>query len=445
MKSTMEKVSNLQRRLNIEVPAQIVSNAFEQMFKGIQKQANIKGFRQGKAPLATIKSLYNDRVKQDVVQELVQKHYFDALKEHQIDPISYPEFEFDQPNEGKDFSFSANFEVKPEVTLKKYEALEVDKEQLAVDDAKVDQVLENIRSSRAELVDVLEERSAQNGDVAIIDFEGFVDGAPLQNGAGKSHNLELGAKQFIEGFEEGVVGMKVGQTKTLSLNFPEQYHAADIAGKPVDFKVTLTGLKQKRLPEVNDEFVSQMMSQGGGSTGEQQTVESLKKTIRTDLEQTETKRIEGDLKNRLLKALVALNPVEVPSSMLTEQKQALKDDMKKRMQEQGMSENDFEAYAEKWDADFESTAAEMIQSGFLIDAIAKKHDLRWSDEDLDKKFAEFAGQTGIDQARIKEFYSRPEQLNRLTYTITEEKVIEFLLKSAKVVEVPREKLAEQLG
>lgn len=439
MKSTIEKVSSLQRRLNIEVPAQIVSNTFEQMFKGIQKQANIKGFRQGKAPLTTIKSLYGDRVKQDVVQELVQKHYFEALKEHELDPISYPDFEFDQPLEGKDFSFSANFEVKPEVPLKKYEGLEIDKEKLEIDDSKISEVLENIRSSRAEMVDVLEDRAAQNGDVAVIDFEGFVDGKPLENGAGKSHNLELGAKQFIEGFEEGVVGMKVGETKNLSLKFPEQYHAADIAGKPVDFKVTLTALKKKVLPELNDEFVSQMMAQGGGS--EKHTLETLKATIRADLEQTETKRIEGDLKNRLLKALVALNPVEVPPSMLTEQKQALKDDMKKRMQEQGMSEGDFESYAEKWDSDFESTATEMIQSGFLIDAIAKKENLRWTEEDLNKKFAEFSAQTGIEPARIKEFYSRPEQLNRLTYTLTEEKVIDFLLKSAKVVEVPKEKLA----
>ncbi len=443
MKSSVEKVSSLQRRLNIEVPAQAVSSAFDQMLKGIQKQANIKGFRQGKAPIATIKSVYGDRVKQDVVQDLIQKHYYEALREHQLDPISYPEFEFDQLDEGKDFSFSANFEVKPEVNLKSYEGLEVDKEKYEADEKKVEEVLQNIRSARAEMVDVLEDRAAEKGDVAIVDFEGFVDGKPLENGAGTDHNLELGANQFIEGFEEGVIGMKIGQVKTLNLKFPDQYHAADIAGKPVEFKVTLKGLKKKKLPDLTDAFIAEMMGKAG--SGETQTLESLKETIRKDFSESELKRIEGDFKNRMLKKLVAQNPVEVPPSMLLEQKNALKEDMKKRMVEQGMGENDFGSYAEKWDKDFESSASEMIQSGFLIDTIAKKHDLRWTEADLEKKFDEYAKQTGIDKARIKEFYSRPEQMNRVTYAITEEKVIDFLLKSAKVKEVSKDKLKESLG
>ncbi len=443
MKSSVEKVSSLQRRLNIEVPAQAVSTAFDQMLKGIQKQAAIKGFRQGKAPIATIKSMYGDRVKQDVVQDLIQKHYFEALREHKLDPISYPEFEFDQPSEGKDFSFSANFEVKPEVALKKYEGLDVEKEKYEADEKKVDEVLENIRSARAEMVDVLEDRAAQKGDIAVIDFDGSIDGKPLDGGAGKGHNLELGANQFIEGFEDGVMGMKIGQTKTLNLKFPDQYHSADIAGKPVEFKVTLQGLKKKKLPDLTNEFITQMM--GKSATGEEQTLEGLKETIRKDFSESEQKRIEGDFKNRLLRKLVAENPVEVPPSMLQEQKNSLKEDMKKRMLEQGMGETDFAAYAEKWDKDFEGSASEMIQSGFLIDAIAKKHDLQWNEADLEKKFDEYAAQTGIDKTRIKEFYQRPEQMNRVTYAITEEKVVEFLLKSAKVKEVSKEKLKEGMA
>ncbi len=443
MKSTVEKVSSLQRRLNIEVPAQTVSTAFDNMLKGIQKQANIKGFRQGKAPIATIKSVYGDRVKQDVTQDLIQKHYFEALKEHKLEPISYPEFEFDHPLEGKDFTFSAHFEVKPEVALKKYEGLEVDKEKYEADEKKVDEVLENIRSARAEVVDVLEDRPAQKGDIAVVDFEGFVDGKPLENGAGTNHNLELGANQFIAGFEEGVMGMKIGETKTLSLKFPDQYHAADIAGKPVEFKVKLNGLKKKKLADLTDEFISQMM--GKTADGTPQTLESLKETIRKDFAESEQKRIESDFKNRMLRALVAANPVEVPPSMLQEQKNALKEDMKKRMIEQGMGEADFGTYAEKWDKDFEGSASEMIQSGFLIDAIAGKHDLKWTEADLDKKFDEYAKQTGIEKTRIQEFYSRPEQMNRVTYAITEEKVIDFLLKSAKVKEVSKDKLKEKMA
>ncbi|KYG66553.1 trigger factor [Bdellovibrio bacteriovorus] len=428
MKSNVEKVSNLSRKLNVEVPAASVQSAFQKIFSGIQRDVTIKGFRKGKAPIATIKSMYGDRVKQDVVQDLIQKHYVEALSEHKLEPISYPEFEFADAVEGKDFSFSANFDIRPEINLKKYEGMEVEKEKYEVDAKKVDQVLENIRASRATFETVTEARAAKNGDTAVIDFEGFMGGAPLENGSGKDHHLELGAKQFIDGFEEGVVGMKVGESKTISLKFPDPYHSAELAGKPVEFKVTLKEIKAKVLPELNEEFIK--------SLGGPADLEALKKTITEDLEQTEKKRVEDGFKNRLLKKLVSENPVEVPPSLLKEQKASLIEDFKKRMSDQGMTENDFASYVEKWDADFTKSATEMIQSSFLVDAIAKKHDLFAKKEDLDAKFKEYSAQTGIDEARIREFYGKSEQASRLTYQITEEKVINFLNQSVKVKEVP---------
>ena len=428
MKSNVEKVSNLSRKLTIQVSAASVSTAFQKIFNGLQKEVTIKGFRKGKAPITTIKSMYGDRVKQDVVQDLIQKHYAMALDEHKLEPISYPEFEFADPTENTEFSFSAAFDVRPEINLKKYEGLEVEKEKIEFDTAKVEQVLENIRASRATFEAVTEARATKTGDVAVINFEGFVGGAPLENGSGTNHHLEIGAKQFIEGFEEGVVGMKVGEVKTLTLKFPDPYHSADLAGKAVEFKVTLNEIKAKVLPELNDEFIKSL----GGPTD----LAGLKQTIEEDLQSTEKKRVEDGFKNRLLKVLVKENPVEVPPSLLKEQKASLVEDFKKRMTEQGMGPDDFASYVEKWDGDFEKTASEMIQSSFLVDAIAKKHDLFCKKEDLDAKFQEYAQQTGIEESRIREFYGRPEQASRLTYMITEEKVIALLNKSVKVKEVP---------
>lgn len=434
MKSNVEKVSTLSRKLNIEIPAATVASSFKRVFEGIQKEVTIKGFRKGKAPLATVKSLYLDRVKQDVAQDLITKHYSQALTEHKLEPISYPEFEFEDPTENKDFSFSANFDIRPEIKLNKYEGLEVEKEKISFDDKKVEEVLNNIRSSRATFEDLTENRAAKNGDIAIIDFEGFVDGKPLENGSGKNHNLDLGAKQFIDGFEEGVVGMKAGESKTLQLKFPEPYHAAELAGKPVEFKVTLNKIQVKVLPELNEEFLKTM---GGPAT-----LEELKTAIKSDLEAGEVKRVEDAFKNRLLKVLVKENPVDVPQSILKEQKQTLIEDFKRRMNEQGMGQSDFESYVQKWDSDFDKTAHEMIQSSFLIDEIAKKHDLICKKEDVDAKFDEYAQQTGIETARIREFYSRPEQMSRLTYMITEEKVIAHLMKTVKVKEVSADSLKD---
>jgi trigger factor len=387
MKSNVEKVSNLSRKLSVEVPATVVQSAFQKIFSSIQRDVTVKGFRKGKAPLSTIKSMYGDRVKQDVVQDLIQEHYSKALSEHKLEPISYPEFEFVDPSENGDFKFSANFDIRPDINLKKYEGIEVEKEKLEFDSKQIDQVLENIRSSQAKLETVTDARPSKLGDVAVVDFEGLVGGVALENGSGKDHHLELGAKQFIEGFEEGVVGMKAGESKTLSLKFPDPYHSAELAGKPVDFKVTLNEIKSKVLPELTDEFLQ--------SIGAPNSLDELKKTIEQDLTQKEQKRIEDGFKNRLLKVLVKENPVDVPPSLLEEQKETLIADFKKRMGEQGMGEADFASYVQKWDGDFEKTAAEMIQSSFLVDAIAKKHDLFCKKEDLEAKFKEYSAQTGI--------------------------------------------------
>ncbi len=428
MKSNVEKVDNLSRKLSVEVPAVVVQSAFQKIFNSIQKDVTVKGFRKGKAPLSTIKSMYGDRVKQDVVQDLIQEHYSKALTEHKLEPISYPEFEFVDPSENGDFKFSANFDIRPDINLKKYEGIEVEKEKLEFDPKQIDQVLENIRSSQAQLETVTDPRASKIGDVAVVDFEGFVGGTALENGSGKDHHLELGAKQFIEGFEEGVVGMKTGESKTLSLKFPDPYHSAELAGKPVDFKVTLKEIKSKVLPELTDEFLK--------SIGAPDSLDELKKNIEQDLTQKEQKRIDDGFKNRLLKVIVKENPVDVPPSLLKEQKETLISDFKKRMSEQGMGESDFASYVQKWNGDFEKTAAEMIQSSFLIDAIAKKHDLFCKKEDLEVKLKEYSVQTGIEETRLREFYNSPEQVSRLTYTITEEKVIGFLNKSVKIKEVP---------
>jgi trigger factor len=435
VKAQIQVTEGLQRKLNVEIPSEKVKSAFEKVYNDIQKQVEIKGFRKGKAPISTIKTMYKDRVQGDVAQDLISSHYPIALKEQSIDPINYPEFEFEDPSENKDFKFSAVFDIRPEVKIKKWEGLEVDKEKFVLDQTKVTQVLDNVRNSKLTYEDVLETRAAQMGDISVIDFEGFVDGKALENGAGQDQNLELGSKQFIEGYEEGIVGMKVGETRTINLKFPTPYHSAELAGKPVDFKVTLKALKKKVLPELTDELLK--------TIGANQTVEEFKNTIVADVEQTEKKRIEDSFKNRLLKKLVEANPVDVPNSLMKDQKAALIEDFKKRMTDQGMQKAEFETYVQKWDGDFAKTANEMIQSSFLIDKIATDNDLTCKKEDIDAKFNEYAKQTGIELDRIKEWYSKPEQMSRLSYTITEEKVIKLLTEKAKVKEVDAKDIKEE--
>lgn len=436
MKATVDNLEGLARKITVEIPEEKVNDAFTKVYRGIQKNATIKGFRKGKAPLDTVKKLYSDRVRGDVLQDLVSESYESALQENSLIPLGQPKFDFQELDENKDFSFTAEFEIRPEVKLNKYEGLVVEKEKIEVGDEQVEQSLTNILQSRAESVDVTEERAAQNGDIAIIDFDGTIDGEPLEGGKGSNHPLELGSNSFIPGFEEGVVGMKVRETKDLKLSFPEDYHAKDIAGKEVVFKVTVQKIQEKKLPELNDSFAQ--------SLGEYENVDALKEAIKTEMAQSEEYRIKEDLKNRILHALVKENPVEVPKSLHQQQKAALMEDVHKKMHQQGMSPQDFEAYKEKWNEDFDKTASFMIQSNFLISELTSELKMTPTHQDIENKLNEHSSQTGLAVEQIREFYQKEGRLANLSYQVAEEKVVDFLIEKAQVNEVDKDKL-EQIG
>ena len=431
MKPTVENVSKLERKMSFQIPPEEVAKAFEKSYREIQRNAEIKGFRKGKVPMNKVKELFGDRAQSSVIQTLVEENFFKALDESKLNPINQPQLDMKPLEEGKPFTFSLTFEVHPEVELKKYEGLEVQKEKLSLDTSHVDKTLENIRKNQATTVAVLEDRAAEKGDIAVIDFDGSVDGAPLEGGKGENHPLDLGSNTFIEGFEDAVVGMKVGATITANLKFPDTYHVAAIAGKPVSFKITLKELKKQQLPELNTEFVEKIGFK---------TIEDLKEAILKDYTASEEKRIQEDFKNRLLKELTTANPMEVPQTLLERQKDALKQDMNQRMGQMGMNEAQFDDYVSKWDKDFTETATFIIQSSYLVNRIAEKENLLATKEDVEKKLQFYITQSGIDETRVRQIYDQAENRNRLMNTITEEKVIEFLTSKAKVTEVPKEKL-----
>lgn len=435
MKSTVEKLDGLARKINVEVPAEKVQQAFDRVYKAIQKKANIKGFRQGKAPLNTIKSMYGDQVKSDVINDLINASYPNALEENKMEPVGYPKISFEPVMEDKSFKFSAEFEVRPDVEVKKFEGLPVVREKLEVPEDRVTTILENIRSGQAETVTVFEDRALGEKDVAVIDFVGQVNGEPLPNGSAQGHELEIGASQFIEGFEDGLVGMKIGESRALNLRFPEGYHEASLSGAPVTFDVKLTGIKKKSLPELDDALAAKV--------GEFKTLAELKERIRKDIEDGENKRIEEDLKNRVVKSLVEANPVEAPRTLVDQQKQALIEDFKGKLKQQGMNDSDFEEYKSKWDKDFEESATFMVKSTFLLDALAEKLNLRAQNDELEAKIEEYGQQTGIEMARLKEFYAKPERRSRLSFQVTEEKVVNYLVGKAKVTEVSKDQLPKE--
>lgn len=434
MKSVIENSEGLSRRIKIDIPVGDVKAAFDKSYKDIQKNVTIKGFRKGKAPIATVKSMYSENVKQDVLQSLVSHAFQKALREHKLQPLGEPNIQINALNEEADFTFTAEFDTRPEVKIKKWEGLELKKEKVEVSEERIQSVLENIRQGHADLVPVFEERPAQNGDVAVIDFEGFVDGAPLPNGSATDHNLELGSKQFIEGFEEQVVGMKTGEVRQVKTKFPDAYHEPSIAGKPVEFKVTLKSIKKKSLPEINDDLAKKI---------NYDSIDQLKGLIVQDILQTEEKRAQDDLKQAALRELVKLNPVEVPPKLMEKQKEALLLDVDQRLTEEKATPEQIEEYKKKWAGEIEDTAKFMVQSALLIDTLADEQKLHTTHADMDARLDLYAKQTGLDRKRIEEFYGDSERRSRLSYQITEEKVVKHILDKAKIEEVKKEDLPKE--
>jgi trigger factor len=435
MKTTIEKTGGLGRKLSIEVPVEKVTSAFDRVYKGLQKNANIKGYRQGKAPMTMIKSLYSDRVKQDVLEKLISEAYTQALTEHSLRPVSQPMMNFEKLTEADPFHFTAEFEIRPEINLKKTEKLKVEKEKIEIGDDKVNAIIDQIRESRAQTVPVFEDRPSINGDIVEIDFVGTINGAPLEGGSMNGHKLQLGSNSFIPGFEEGLVGLKPGSKKELNLSFPADYGHKDIAGKPVKFAVEVKAILKKELPALDDTFVKSL----GGYT----TVEELKNVILQDLIEQETKRINDDLKNRILRALVKENPVEVPKALQDQQKQFLISDVETRMKQQGMTDAQLEEYKSKWSKDFEDTAAFMIQSSFLIETLAEQNKLAATQKEFDEKLEVYAKQANIELAKLKDFYlNNQDRKHQMRYQITEEKVVDFLIQRADVKEVSKDKLTQ---
>ena len=435
MKSTIEKLSTLERKLNIEVPADEVQAAFAHAFRALQKQAAVKGFRKGKTPISTLRLVFGERVRQDVVNSLVEANYSAAVQEHALDPVSYPTIEFDPIEDDKEFAFTAEFEVRPVIQAVDFEGLVLKKEAYVPDAKRVDALLEGFRNSLAQAEPVLEDRPAQKGDLAVLDFDGFLFDGPFEGGSGRGHELELGSHSFIPGFEEGIEGMRLGEEKSLRLAFPDAYEPKELAGKPVTFRAKLTALKKRVLPDLDDALASKV--------GPFASLQELREKIAKEIEATESKRIDEDVRNRAMRALVDRNPVDVPKSLHAEQKKALIKDLRKRLSAQGLDEAKIEEYKQNWDRDFDMTASYMIRANFLIDAIANQQDIQATQADVEKKLKEFAAESRIDAGVIREFYADPERKAKLAYQVREQKVLDFLIAKANVREASREELESE--
>ncbi len=430
MKANIEIKSGLERKLDVQIPTETVNDFFKKATLQVQKKSNIKGFRAGKAPLETVKKVYSDSILKTVADDLINKHFAKGLVEHQIQMAGEPEFEFGWPIEGKEFQFSAYFEVYPEVTVDKYEGLEAEELSSEVSENEVMQTIERLQNNWAAWEQADHAVKAQ--DQVTINFSGKLEGVADPRLSGQNLSIVIGAKQMIEGFEDGLLGLSVGDKKTLKLKFPEGYHSADLSNKDVEFDVEIVKNEKKVLPALDAEFAKRFGKE---------SMEELKTLISEDMKLDIAKKSKNHLEETLVRSLVAANPTDVPKYYVGRQKTHLEENFKKDWQEKGYPEQDIQEYIAKWSDDFDKLAKEMIQAEFLVMELAKAKQLEATEEDFANRLEEYAKQTGIELARMKEHYMGDRAQN-LMQTITREKVMKMLLAGAKLKSIS--KLPESL-
>jgi trigger factor len=428
MNVRIEEVSSIAKKLHIEVAAERVDKEIERAFQKIGKTAKIKGFRPGKVPLSVLEKYYGGEMEREVLGRLINETYFKALDDHDIPAVGEPRIvDSSTIGRGQGFSYQAEIEIKPQVTAKDYLGIALQKEAFSFDPQVVDGRLEELQASRAELA-VSARDQAQSGDSVVIDFEGFVAGQPFEGGQAEDFVLELGSGSLIPGFEEQVAGMQRGEVKEIAVTFPEDYGQKTLAGQPATFRVTLKEIKEKVAPPLDDEF-----AKGFG-------VESLA-DLRTELEAShrnqESSRIDGDLRERLVRELIARNPFEVPDAMIAKQLEYMFSNITNRMRSQGLTPEMLGLTPQTFAERYRDAAIGQVQGSLLLEAIGRQEGIAADDAEVDARLEEIAKMANAPLEMVKKYYAGEEARAGLMVQILEEKVVRFLLDKAQLTEVPR--------
>ena len=431
MQIKVESLNSIKKKINFEIPAQQVSAEVDKAYAEIRKHAAIKGFRKGKVPMGLIEKHYGDKMADDVLKTLVNDTYFKAVTDQGLNPVSYPEIQSDPLKPGEPFKYSATVEVFPEVEVKDYLGLELEKEQLAPDDAAVAARLKEMQESMSQLAPAPEGHAAALTDFVSFDFLGTVDGVPFEGGAAEDFQLELGSGRFIPGFEEQMVGMTVGTSGTVKVTFPESYGNESLAGKPAEFAVTIKEIKVKELPELNDDFAKEFGA-------EFQTLDELKLKLAELQQAQEQHRIDNELRERLIKMLIEKNDLEVPETLVDRQVTMMLESTKQRLKAQRLSLEIMGMTDEGYKLQFREVAREQVKGSLLLDAVAEKESLEVTDEDIAQQVSEIAAGTKQDPEKVANLYqTNARAKENLIAQMREDKAVQYLLERAKITEVPK--------
>ncbi len=419
MQVTLENTSGLERRLKVEIAEDQVSTKVDERLTSLTQTARIPGFRPGKVPLKIVTRRFGKQVREEVVGELIRSTLFEAIAQENLNPAGAPAIEPVQAEPGQGVTYTAVFDVYPEIELSDPTTLKVQRCQAEVQDADVDRMLETLRAQRKTWEEVT--RAAATDDRVVVDYEGKVDGEPLDKGQATDAVIEIGAKRMIAGFEEGLIGATAGEDKTLDLTFPDDYPAEEIAGKAVSFQVKIKRVEASSLPELNDEFASAFgVSEGG--------VEALRKEVRKNMEGELAQVVRNTDKRRVMDALHETQTIEVPEALVKSEAERALERQRAEMARAGMDPSTLNLGPEM----FEAEARRRVSLGLLLAEVVKKSELT-PDATLVRERIEAIGATYEDPSEVvRWYYGDPERTREIESSVLEDQVVDWLLERAQV-------------
>ena len=424
MKVTVENGENQQVTLTIEVEAAEVNKAVDQACKRLANRVSIPGFRKGKAPRMIVeRHVGKDAVLQEAFDIVAPKALSKAFDEQKIDPVTRPSVDIETLEEGKDLVFKATVTPRPAVKLGDYKGLNVPKNEVSITDEDVEKQLKTFQDRQGKLVDAPEGAEVKDGDFTTLDFKGFVDGEAFDGGEGKDYPLQIGSNSFIPGFEDQLVGAKIGEERDVNVKFPEEYHAKELAGKDATFKCTIRSIKTKELPAIDDELAKKV--------SKFETLDELKADIRKNLEENAERTAENDQKSAAIEMATNNITVDIPAVMIDNRVTAMIQEMAMRLEQQGMKLEQYLRYAgtdiAKLREQYRETAEKNVKTDLMLEEVAKAEDIKVEAKDLDEEVAAMAAAYGATPQQVQKIIKEQGRIGDLAASVLRKKTAQFII------------------
>lgn len=418
MQVTIEATTDLERRMTVQLPDTVVNEKFDVRIKETAKRARIDGFRQGKVPASVVRQRFGPSIRAEVLEDVLKDAYMEALTQENVKPASFPRFE-EVKDEGGQIEFSALFEVFPEIELGAFSVLEVAQLNPQISDANVEKMIDSLRQQRTQYSDV--SRAAQVDDQVVVDYKGLLNNEPFEGGTAENQELVLGSHRMVPGFEEGIVGLEIGQSETIDVTFPEDYQNKDLAGQAVQFEILVKAVRVAELPELNEAFIKELGARA-------HDVDNFKLEVRANMEREAKQAAAENTKTAIIDQLIAGANFSVPAALLEDEIYRLQQEA---VQQFGGSTSGFDPTQLPKEL-FSERAERRVRTGLIFSQITTQQALNVSDEAVQARLTEIASVYQDPDSVVQFYQNNPEQLSQVRTLVLEESVVEHVLSQAQV-------------